>query len=101
MATLESSASLAVDLPFVNKVTAAVQRLAVTKGQAILVAAEPGPNDKLRLTLAKAAILDPDVYGQRFAWALAAMATMTATPTDADVEAAVDSVWDLIAGVTI
>jgi hypothetical protein len=100
-ATLASSASLAVDSAWSSRVAAAVDRQAVTLGKAILGAQNVSGADKARLALAVRVLVDPQVYGNRFAWALACDAAVDSTATDTTIADKVAAVWDLIAGIPV
>lgn len=95
------SATLAENSPFIKRVTAAMQRYAVMQGQDLLALSTPTAAEKQRLLLAQAALADPTSYGQRFAWAVAADATVDASVDDSTIAAKVAAAWDLIAAVPL
>lgn len=76
---------------------------------ALAVAAEPHPSDdtssddrarmNVRRSFAREVLKDPVAAAPRMGWVLAGTSLVDiATPTDADILAAVASVWDALAG---
>lgn len=95
VATLIGIIDLAESGQFARKVRAAMVKAAIA------VAAEPSdttPKSTLRRSLSVNVFVDLDGYTRRFAVAVAALPTITVQSVDADVDAAVSSVWNAIAG---
>lgn len=95
------SAQLAVDAAFISRVTVSVAHYAVETGTGFLAAPTANQTDKARYVLSQAVLQDPTGFGTRFAWAVAADASIDGTVDDATILAKVASVWNLFAGVPV
>lgn len=95
------SAALAVDAPFISRVTVSMAHYAVETGVGFLAAPTDNATAKARYLLAREVLLDPETFGERFAWAVAADAAVDGTVDDATILSKVAAVWNLFAGVPV
>lgn len=93
-----SSAELAVDASFVNRVTAATAHYALTTAATFLASDRSNQTEKAWFQLARSVLLDPEAYGAKFAWAIAADAGVDGTVDDASISQKIASAWPVFAG---
>lgn len=93
-----SSATLAVDADFISRVTAATAHYALSVAAEFLATDQSNPADKVRFQLARSVLLDPEAYGAKFAWAIAADAGVDGTVDDASISQKIASAWPVFAG---
>ncbi|WP_027930702.1 LamG domain-containing protein [Amycolatopsis thermoflava] len=98
---LTAAAALAVTTSFINRCTAAAQRYAATLATQLIGSGSQNGNDKLKLILAQQVALNPNAYGERFAWLIASDGSITGDPLDEVIALKVSTLWDFVAGVTI
>jgi hypothetical protein len=92
---LSDMTDLATWPPFIRKVTAAATTAAVNIGAEEF----DGTNYKLqRRALVKQVLEDPNLWGSRFAYAVAQNPAITFASSDNDIQFTVNSVWDAMAG---
>jgi hypothetical protein len=92
---LQQVVTLALFKEFIEKVQAAISRVAV---QVAATQADQTERTRLRRSLSVKVLEDTDSYARRFAWAVAAIPTVTVQSNDADILAQVSVVWDAMAG---
>lgn len=97
----KKSAILAVDAAFISRVTVSAAHYAVVVGNGYLAAPDGNGTNKARYLFAREVLADPTTYGSRFAWAIAADASVDGTVDDATITAKVAAVWNLFAGVPV
>lgn len=92
---LQQVVTLALFKEFIEKIQAAISRVAVQ-----VAASQPDQTERSRLrrSLSVKVLEDTDAYAHRFAWAVAAVPSMTIQSTDADILTQVSVVWDAMAG---
>lgn len=98
---LDDAAALAVDPLFVNKVKAAMLRVALRESGALYIAQHPEPHDKLRLRFFNDIVKNANNYGPQFAWVLACVVSVDAASTDVELMNNVTRVVDLFAGINV
>lgn len=92
---LSDIADLSVYPPFVRKVTAA----AVTAAVAVGAETFDGSTYRLqRRALVKAVLENPELWGERFAYAVARNTAISASSDDDAIQWTTNSVWDAMAG---
>jgi hypothetical protein len=100
--TLAGINTLATSTPFVERVQAAIVRVAVDiiKATNESVGAVT-PVDKARRSLAERVIEDRPVYAGHFAWMLASRTPITDAITDTDLIQAVQQAWNQLAKIAL
>lgn len=93
--TLQQVVTLALFKEFIEKVQAAISRVAV---QVSATLPDQTERSRLRRSLSVKVLDDTDAYARRFAWAIAAIPSVTIQASDADIVAQVNVVWDALAG---
>ncbi|WP_086847053.1 LamG domain-containing protein [Amycolatopsis kentuckyensis] len=93
-----SSAALAVDADFISRVTAAVAHYALSVAAEFLATDQSNQAAKVRFQLARSVLLEPEAYGAKFAWAIAADAGVDGTVDDASISQKIADAWPVFAG---
>lgn len=92
---LQQVVTLALFKEFVEKVQAAIARVAVQVASEV---PDQSERSRLRRSLSVKVLEDSESYARRFAWAVAAIPTVTIQSTDADILNQVGAVWNAMAG---
>lgn len=98
---LGSVKALATDAVFLGKVTAALMRVAMEDGVKLYLQQDSTPADKALIRFYREVLEQPEIYGAKFAWALASDDRATTTPTDDTILAGVRKVAQMHAKVPI
>lgn len=96
--TLEDVATLAVNTGFIARIRSAMVRAAIDIGASVL---DSSTYEQFRHALAVNAVLDQQPYAERFAWLVASRTSpvnIESTSDDTDIQNALNSVWDAMAG---
>jgi hypothetical protein len=92
---LSDQSDLAVYPPFVRRVEAATVAAAVAIGNE---AYDGSQTAIARRALSQRVLVDPNEWGEIFAWAIASNTAITIASADSDIEWTIGSVWNAIAG---